>query len=393
MNNENKNGKARAKPGLLRRWRGRLIIAGLLLAGLGFWAWKRKPVEPPPPPTGAVAVADVIQVVQAAGVLQAQTKVDVGAQVSGQVRKIHVQLGQNVKKGDLLVSIDPELARNDVAQAEALLKQQEAQLESNKIGLAMARREAERQHRLLAGNASTPIEVEQADNSVVRMEADLRGQAASLTRLQADLEKKKLSLGYTSITAPMDGMVVNLPVQEGQTVIAIQTTPVMLTLAQLDQMTVRTRVPEADIQLVQLGQTARFTTLAGEAKRYEGKVRVVQPIPERVGNAVFYNVLFEVDNQARKLFSDMTVQVEIVTGSVSKVPTLPIAALGERDAEGRYTVHVVDAAGKNPQPRKVKVGLQDGSKVQVLDGLKLGEKLLLAPPSAASGAAVVLNID
>lgn len=391
MNDNKKNGKARTRPGLLRRWRGRLIFGGLVLAGLGYWAWSKRQVELPPPPTGVVALGDVSQIVQAAGVLQAQSKVDVGAQVSGQIRKIHVQLGQNMKKGELLVSLDPELARSDVAQAEATLDQQRALLESNKITLAMARREAERQHRLLAGNASTPIEVEQADNNLVRLEADLRGQTANLARLQADLEKKKLSLGYASITAPMDGMVVNLPIQEGQTVIAVQTTPVMMTLAQLDQMTVRTRVPEADIQLVQPGQLARFSTLAGDLQRYEGKVRVVQPIPERVGNAVFYNVLFEVDNKARKLFSDMTVQVEIVTGTAKQALLLPIAALGERDAEGRYTVQVVDAAGKNPQARKIKLGLQDGNKAEIRDGLKVGEKLLLAPlggPSGPGGASM-----
>jgi len=395
-NKTSKNGSSKSKS-RLRRWRGRIIVGLLVLAGIGYWAWKKRPVELPPPPTGAVELGDVTQVVQAAGVLQAQSKVDVGAQVSGQIRKIHVQLGQNMKKGELLVSLDPELARSDVAQAEATLDQQRAQLESNKIGLAMARREAERQHRLLAGNASTPIEVEQADNNLIRLEADLRGQTANLARLQADLEKKKLSLGYASISAPMDGMVVNLPIQEGQTVIAVQTTPVMMTLAQLDQMTVRTRVPEADIQLVQPGQTARFTTLAGDAQRYEGKVRVVQPIPERVGNAVFYNVLFEVDNKARKLFSDMTVQVEIVTGSARQVPTLQIAALGERDAEGRYSVQVVDAAGKSAKPRKIKLGLQDGSKAEVREGLKVGEKLLLAPTSGAgasgSAGAVVVYSD
>ena len=113
------------------------------------------------------------------------------------------------------------------------------------------------------------------------------------------MTQAQVRLGYTRITAPMDGTVVSLPVQVGQTVIAVQITPVILTLADLDTITVRTKVPEADIQAIKVGQTARFSTLSGEGKRYEGKVRVIQPVPERAGNAVFYNVLFEVDNRDR----------------------------------------------------------------------------------------------
>ena len=156
--------------------------------------------------------------------------------------------------------------------------------------------------------------------------------------------------------------------------IAVQITPVMMTLADLDTITVRTKVPEADIQSVKVGQTARFTTLSGEGKRYEGKLRVIQPIPERVGNAVFYNVLCEVDNRDRKLFSDMTVQVDIETGSAKQALTMPMVALGERDKHGRFQVTVLDSANTQT-PRQVRTGLQDGDKVQVLDGIKEGEKV------------------
>lgn len=370
----------------LRRWRARLLAGCVVVAmGIAWWLTNRTPPAPPPP-SGTVTEGDVTQTVQAAGVLQAKVKVDVGAQVSGLVRKLHVQLGQTVKKGDLLVSLDPELARSDVAQAEAALAQQRATLESRQIDLRAAKREAERQQRLLTGNATAATEAERADTELTKLEADVRGQTATLARLQADLDKRQLALGYTSIKAPMDGTVVNLLAQEGQTVIAIQVPPLMLTLANLDTITVRARVPEADIQSVQVGQEARFTTLAGEAQRHEGKVLVIQPIPERVANAVFYNVLFEVDNRGRKLFSDMTVQVDIVTGAAQKVATLPTVALGERGLDGRYTVQVLDAADK-PSPRQVRVGLQDGGKAQVLEGIAVGEKLLLAPPPAASASA------
>ena len=375
----------------LKPWWAKLILVAAL-AGAG-WAGYRKfnpPPPPPPPPSGEATVADITQVVQAAGVLQPRLKVDVGAQVSGQVKKIHVQLGQQVKQGDLLVSLDPELARSDVAQAEATLAQQRALIDSRNVDLGLLRKELARQRRLMAGDATTGVDLERAEAEVAKLEAELRGAAATAQRLEAELAKGKLRLSYTSITAPMDGTVVNLPVQEGQTVIAVQITPVMVTLANMDEITVRARVPEADIAAIQVGQVARFITLSGEAQRYEGKVRVIQPVPERAGNAVFYNVLFEVDNKARKLLSDMTVQVSIETGKASKALTIPMVALGERGEDGRFDVTVLDA--KNEQKRRpIKTGLQDGARVQVLDGFKAGEKVLLAPPSAADAASAATS--
>ncbi|MCE4555201.1 efflux RND transporter periplasmic adaptor subunit [Roseateles cellulosilyticus] len=368
-----------------KRWRLRLTVVALIAAGATGWWLTRTPAAPAAPPSGLVALADITQTVQAAGVLQAKTRVDVGAQVSGQIQTLHVQLGQQVRKGDLLVSLDPELARSDVTQAEAALAQARAQLDSSKIDADAARREVARQHRLLSGQATAATEAERAETDLAKIEAALRGQAATVARLEAELENRRLRLSYTRITAPMDGTVVNLPVQAGQTVIAVQVTPVMLTLADLDTITVRTRVPESDIQSIRIGQIARFSTLSGEGKRYEGRLRVIQPVPERVGNAVFYNVLFDVDNRDHTLFSDMTVQVDIETGTARQVLAMPIVALGERGKDGRFTVQLLDA-GNQQAPRQVKTGLQDGARVQVIDGLKAGDKVLLAPPSGGVAA-------
>jgi len=372
-------------------WLRALLMAALAGAGWTGWRSFAPHPPPPPPPTGEAAAADITQTVQAAGVLQPRVKVDVGAQVSGQVQKIHVELGQRVKKGDLLVSLESELARSDVAQAEAAVAQQAALIDSTQASLALARREAERQHRLLEGEAAAAAETDRADTDLARLEADLRGQTATLKRLQAELVQRRLRLGYTAITAPMDGTVVNLPVQEGQTVIAIQVTPVMVTLADLDEITVRARVPEADVGQVRPGQKARFVTLAGEAQRHEGRVRVIQPVPERAGNAVFYNVLFEVPNRERRLLSDMTVQVSIETGRADKALAIPMVALGARGDDGRYAVQVLGSDGK-AAPRVVRTGLQDGARVQVLEGLKTGDKVLLAPPPDAASAPAASSV-
>ena len=175
------------KASFLKRWRLRLIVLALVAAGAAAWWFTRKPPAPPALPSGVVALADVTQNVQAAGVLQAKTKVDVGAQVSGQIQTIHIELGQQVKKGDLLVSLDPELARSDVAQAEAAVAQASASLDSRRVDAEAARRELKRQQRLLAGEATSGNEAERAEVELAKIEADLRGQAANLTRLQAEL--------------------------------------------------------------------------------------------------------------------------------------------------------------------------------------------------------------
>jgi macrolide-specific efflux system membrane fusion protein len=349
--------------------------------------WNRATALPPPqPPTGEVKRIDIVQTVQAAGTLQARTRVDVGAQVGGQVKAIPVVLGQAVKKGDLLVLLDPEPAQSDVARAEASLAQQHAQLESRRIDLQAARRELERQRRLLSAEATAPAEAEKAENEVAKLEADVRGQTANLAQLQAQLDRSKLNLAYTRITSPMDGVVVNIPVQVGQTVIAVQITPVMVTVADLDTITVRTKVPEADVQSLSPGQKAGFATLSGDGRRYEGQLRVIQPIPERAGNAVFYNALFEVANRDRKLFADMTVQVDIETGEARQAPAIPLVALGERGKDGSFAVEVVGKDGRNAT-RQVRTGLHDTAHVQVLSGLEVGERVLLAPPPASAASA------
>jgi macrolide-specific efflux system membrane fusion protein len=383
---------ARQKP-WWKRYPKTLIAAALVLVLLGGWQYKKATKKPAPPPSAEVSVGDITQTVQAAGVLQARTRVDVGAQVSGQVQTLHVELGQQVKKGDPLVSLDPEIARSNLAQAQATVAQQQALIERSRVDMESAQRELARQKRLMAAQATAGQELENAQAQVDRLQADFKGQQATLKRLEADLAKAQVNLGYTRITAPMDGTVVNIPVQQGQTVIAVQITPVMVSLAQMDVITVRARVPEADVHAVKVGQVAKFSTLSGQSRQYEGKVRVIQPVPERMGNAVFYNVLFEVDNKDRSLLSDMTVQVNIQTGAAKQVPTLPMVALGDRDAEGFYKVQVLQADGKKAE-RKVRIGLQDSGKAQVLEGVKVGEKLVLAPeamPEGKSGTSVVIE--
>ena len=158
---------------------------------------------------------------------------------------------------------------------------------------------------------------------------------------------------------------------------ASMSSPVLLTLAQMRTVTIKARVPEADIGQVRAGQLARLVTLAAGSKHYEGRVHLVQPLPERLGNALYYNVLFDVDNSNAELLSDMTVRVDLVVAEARGAPIVPVAALGARAGEGRFIVQVVNAAGE-VQARTVRIGLRDAARVQVVEGLQVGERVQAA---------------
>jgi macrolide-specific efflux system membrane fusion protein len=360
------------------------LAATALVFGLN-----RPQTAPTPPVSATVELGDIEQTVQASGLLQPKLKVDVGAQVNGQVRKLHVKLGEWVRAGAPLISLDSEASRNAVQQAEAQLAQQSAAVQRAQVDLDAARHEAERQRRLLKSESTSAAEQEQADSALGRAQADMLGQQATLAQRRADLADKQLQLSRAEVQAPVDGQVVNLAVQEGQSLNAANSSPTLLTLAQMHTVTAKARVAEADIGQVHVGQSARFTTLAAGARSYRGRVEVVQPIPERLGSALFYNVLFDVDNADGQLLSDMTAQVDLEVAQAKGVPLLPVAALEQHDAKGNYTVQVLDAAGKT-SPRSVRVGLRDDAHAQILEGLKPGERVLLglaAVPALAASAA------
>lgn len=358
-----------------------LLFLAVLLAG-GFW-WRHS--SAPTYQTVAVKHADIEDKVSASGVLQPVRKVDVGAQVSGQLQKLHVQLGQAVKKGDLLATVDASIAGNDLLNMEATLEQQAAQRESKQSDLDQAERELARQSAMLASDAASRSDVELAENKLKMLKGDLRALEAQIRQTQTSIASARTKLGYTRIAAPMDGEVVNITAQEGQTLISAQQAPTIMTLARLDTMMVKAQVSEADVARLRPGQAVYFTTLGDAEVRHSGKLRVVQPTPEKINNAIFYNALFDVPNAKRELWTDMTVLVSLILNEVKHVLIVPVVALGEKDNEGRYTVRVLNADGTISQ-RKIRIGLNDHINAQILEGLTEGEPVITAEKSLPTKA-------
>lgn len=369
-----------------------LALALLLLAGAIKWIFFPAPTKPDFV-TATAALADLEQAVLATGTVQASKQVSVGAQASGQIKSLKVALGETVKKGQLVAEIDSLTQQNNLRNTEAGLANVQAQLLVQKATLKQAELTYQREKILLAADASARATFEAADAALQTARAQVGAAQSQIAQAQVAVSTARLNLGYTQILAPIDGVVVALVAQEGQTVNANQSTPTLLKLARLDTITVKAQISEADVVRVKPGQKVYFTILGAPDKRYATTLRTVEPAPDSIltdtnaatttsASAIYYNGLLDVPNPEGLLRISMTAQVNIVLNEAKQVLSIPSAALGERDREGRSTVRVVDSAGQ-AAPRSVKVGLNNNVNAQILDGLAVGERVVVGEAAAA----------
>ncbi|MCT8266127.1 efflux RND transporter periplasmic adaptor subunit [Afifella sp. JA880] len=380
-----------------------LLVALLLIGGAGYWARGNYFTEEPPEiMTSPVTRGDIEKTVLATGILKPAKLVAVGAQVSGRVTSLDVGVGDSVKEGDLIAEIDSETQENDLRTAEASLANVRAQKEEKQATLVQAEQALARQTRMINQNAVSRADYEEAEATVKVTKAQISALDAQIAEAEVAVETAKVDLGYTKITAPMDGTVLWVVTQEGQTVNAIQSAPTIVILGQLDTMTVRAEISEVDVVDVKPGQPVYFTVLGNPDRRYESTLSFIEPAPESITSdsmvassssgsssasekAIYYNGIFDVPNQDRELRTYMTAEVHIVLGQAHDVLTLPSAALGSKGADGTYSVHVLEADG-NVAERTVKIGLNDKIRAEVVSGLSEGDRVVMGQPgSSGSG--------
>lgn len=343
--------------------------------------------------TATAALSDLEQSVLATGTLQAFKQVSVGAQASGQVKSLKVALGDTVKKGQLVAEIDSMKQQNDLRNTQAALDSARAQLASKQAALKQAELAFKRQQELLALDAISRESFEQADAKLETTRAEIRATEAQIAQAKIAADTAQVNLGYTKILAPMDGVVVAIVTQEGQTVNANQSAPTIIKLALLDTITVKAQISEADVVRVKTGQKAYFTILGAPEKRYYTTLRTMEPAPDSIAkedtssssssaSAIYYNGLLDVPNTDGRLRISMTAQVYIVLNEAKQVLTIPAAALGERGRKGMTTVRVLDEDGKALE-RQVKVGINNNVNAQILEGLAVGDKVVTGEAPAA----------
>ena len=356
-----------------------LLSVVLLASGIVGWlVWAKPATGPEQAPTAVVQRGDFEDLVSATGTLQPRDYVDVGTQVSGQVKKLHAQIGDRVEKGELLAELDPTVYNARVDATQAQLRNQEAQLAEREANLRLAEQRLRRQHNMMREQATTAEAVQTAEAELQAAKAQVAALKAQIQQTRSTLRADQANLAYTRIHAPMSGTVVSENAKEGQTLNANQQAPIVVRIADLSVMTVQTQVSEADVSRLRVGMPVYFTTLGSEGKRWEGRLRQVNPTPEVVNNVVLYNALFDVPNPDGALMTQMTAQVFFVVASAKDAVLVPASAV-QRGRAGRATVRVLGADGKL-QAREVKLGLSNRVQAQVLSGLEPGERV------AASGA-------
>jgi macrolide-specific efflux system membrane fusion protein len=378
-------------------WRYALAALLVAAAGVGVKLYFFPANKPPEFVTATAALADLEQSVLATGTLQAFKQVSVGAQASGQLRSLKVALGDVVRKGQLVAEIDSLKQENDLRNTQAALLSAQALLGSRQAALRLAELDFARQQQLLAADAISRQSFEQAEASLSASRADIKTSEAQIAQARIAADTAQLNLGYTRIVAPMDGVVVAIVTQQGQTVNANQSAPTIIKLALLDTITVKAQISEADVVRVQPGQKAYFTILGAPDKRYYTTLRSVEPAPDSIAtesastssaaaSAVYYNGLMDVPNPDGQLRISMTAQVFVVQSEAKQVLTIPSAAL-ESMGRGQVRVRVLGPDGQ-ARPRQVKVGINNNVQAQILEGLVAGDKVVLseAPPAGSQPA-------
>ncbi len=322
---------------------------------------------------------------------------DVGAQVSGQLKSLKVKVGDKVKKGQWLAEIDPLVLQNTLRKAQVDEENLQAQRRSTQAQLKQTKAVYERYLGLQTDAAISQQDFETAESNYEVQRANLLSLDAQIKSAHIQIDTAKVNLAYTRIVAPIDGDVVGVVTQEGQTVIANQLAPILLKLADLDTMTVKAQVSEADVIHISPGQEVYFTILGEADKRYYAKLRGTEPAPQnfletqtagapKQNTAVFYNALFDVPNPDHRLRIAMTAQVRIVLDTARDALSVPVAALGARNPDGSFPVRVLDARGM-ALVRNVHTGINNNVKVQIKDGLQEGDRVVIGEATPAVAGA------
>jgi len=379
-----------------------LLVVACLIPIIAFATWQGLAPGRDTLATVTVTRGDIENSVTALGTLQPRRYVDVGAQASGQIQKIHVEAGDQVKEGQLLVEIDPSTQKAKLDASRYAIDNLAAQLQEQKALHALARQKYQRQQRLSAGNATREEDVQTAKAELSATQARVDMFQAQIRQAQASLRSDEAELGYTRIYAPMAGTVVAVDARVGQTLNAQQQTPLILRIARLSPMTVWAEVSEADIGHVKPGMSAYFTTLSGGSRRWTSTVRQILPIPPKplnetqgsgspssasksgTGRVVLYTVLLDVDNADNALMAEMTTQVFFVASQVKDALTVPVAALQGTSNADIQVARVVAKNGRIEQ-REVRLGISDRLRVQVLEGLNEGDHVLIGPADSSGG--------
>ena len=400
-----------------------LTAAGLLVAAGGYYGWRAwlAPEDASKNVLTAVVVqGDLEDTITATGSLQPKEFVDVGTQVSGQLKRLLVDVGSVVKAKELLAEIDPSVYQSKADADRAQLSNQAAQLTDKEAQQVLAELQLTRQTNMMREEASTAEALQSAEAAARSARAQVQSVKAQMEQTASTLRGDDANLSYTKIYAPIAGTVVSQAAKQGQTLNANQQAPIVMRIADLSIMTVQAQVSEADVPKLRIGMDVYFTTLGGSSQRYYGKLRQIPPTPNVLNNVVLYDALFDVPNPKQQLMTQMTAQVFFVLASAKNAVQVPLTALRPGSAQGKVAgntrpgraaqstdpraqfrdgmaqVSVVDKKGA-ATVRDVKVGVMTRVAAEIVTGLKpgdvvvIGSKAVARPDTPATGSAMTMG--
>ena len=344
--------------------------------------------------------------VDATGEIFATELIDVGAQVSGQIKKLYVKLGDQVKKGDMIASIDSSTQQNSIDNKEAQLAIYKAQLESAKVALNIAKTQFDRENALFSKNATSKQEFESAKNTYSANSAKIKELEAQIKQTNIELSTAKINLGYTKITAPRDGTVVSVQVEEGQTVNANQTTPTIVNIADLSHVKMKMQIAEGDITKIKVGTPVEYSILSEPTKKFQTTVSSIDPglttlsdgsygssssskssysSSSSSSSAVYYYAQSIVDNKDGILRIGMTTQNELLIANVEDAIIVPSIGI-KKDENGTFVYVLKD--GK-PVKTAVKTGIKDNLDTQIISGINEGDEIITSQGSSSEIAKMI----
>ena len=370
------------------------ILLGLLVAaGAAYYFFSSNSKQETTYLTESVTRGNVEKTVVASGSVESMNEVDVGAQASGKITKLYVKLGQEIKKGEMIADIDSTTQINTLNTKKAALVSYQAQLKAKKTAYDVALSSYNRLSKLYTQKATSLDSLNTAKSTLDNAKAEMEAIEANIKQAEIEVNTAETNVGYTKITAPMDGTVISVPVSEGQTVNANQTTPTIVTIADLSKMKIKPEISEGDITKVKAGQKVSFTILSDSQTLYHSVIDSVDPAnttttdssstssstsssnSNSTTSAIYYYANVLIDNPDRTLRIGMTTENNIKIANAKDVLLVSNMAIQKRD--GKSFVNVLNDKNQ-PEQREVETGVQNDFHTEIKSGLNEGEKVIVS---------------